>query len=80
MSANRVSATRKNSCPIWLTWCVVAGDSPIDESARESNKMLMLEDFLQKVCRLDESPPPGTVIYSTAEHSIYEVDGEEHKV
>ncbi|CAD0041064.1 unnamed protein product, partial [Aureobasidium pullulans] len=34
----------------------------------------------RRVCPLKDSPPPGTLIYQTADQSIYEVDGEEHKL
>lgn len=34
----------------------------------------------KKVCPQKELPPPGTLIYRTKDHMIYEVDGEEHKV
>lgn len=37
-------------------------------------------DTIQRVCPLRDSPPPGTLIYQTADQSIYEIDGEEHKV
>ncbi|KAF1356527.1 acyl-CoA N-acyltransferase [Delphinella strobiligena] len=34
----------------------------------------------KKVCPQKELPPPGTLIYRTKDHMIYEVDGEEHKL
>jgi len=34
----------------------------------------------QRVCPSREGEPPGTCIYSKGGDSIYEVDGEEHKV
>ncbi|KAH0003210.1 hypothetical protein KCU78_g14025, partial [Aureobasidium melanogenum] len=34
----------------------------------------------RRVCPLRDSPPPGTLIYQTADQSIYEIDGEEHKL
>lgn len=68
MSVNGVSAIRKSSCPLWHTW--YAGDlssQPLDSCD-------------QKVCPLKELPPPGTLTYEQGEISIYEVDGEEHKL
>ena len=32
------------------------------------------------MCPQKDSPPPGSLIYTSGDHSIYEVDGEEHKV
>ena len=32
------------------------------------------------MCPLKDEPPPGVLIYEKDDISIYEVDGEEHKV
>lgn len=45
--------------------------------------ILVIIELMQKgkkVCPQKELPPPGSLIYRTKDHSIYEVDGEEHKV
>jgi hypothetical protein len=48
----------------------------LGEAQRGQTKLTQI----QRVCPLREAPPPGTLIYQTADQSIYQIDGEEHKV
>lgn len=49
-------------------------------SSSNATRLLDQADTIQRVCPLRDSPPPGTLIYQSADQSIYEIDGEEHKV